>query len=185
MSSDPFPEHLDAVRLFARNGSIVASLPLRRLPRFAEHLLDQDGQVAVALHFGHDADARPLLSGKVHAEVQLRCQRCMEPLVLTLDCELSLLVVESEAELKALPDEDTALDALVMDPEQGLDVLAVIEDELLLSLPLVPMHPARDCSEVLNSFRREQEREQEETKVRNNPFAVLASLKRDDSKDTH
>ncbi|HWK53461.1 MAG TPA: YceD family protein [Hyphomicrobiales bacterium] len=179
MSSDPFPEHLDAVRLFARNGSIVASLPLGRLPRFTEHLLDSEGQVAVALHFGHDEEERQHLSGTLRVEVRLRCQRCMEPLPLALECELDLLVFDSEAELQALPDEEDALDALVVDSERGLDVLAVIEDELLLSLPLVPMHPASDCSETLNAYQRKQEESQE----RSNPFAVLASLKREN--DSH
>lgn len=180
MSSDPFPEHLDAVRLFARNGSIVASLPLARLPRLAEHLLDNTGEVAVTLHFGHDEEERQLLSGTLRTDLRLRCQRCMEPLLLPIECELALLVLDSEAELRALPDEEDALDALVMDPAQGLDVLAVIEDELLLSLPLVPMHPASDCSEAFNSY----QRKQEETRERNNPFAALASLKQRD-RDSH
>lgn len=180
MSSDPFPEHLDAVRLFARDGSIVAPLPLARLPRFTEHLLDSDGQVAVALHFGHDEEGRQLLTGTLRTEVRLKCQRCMEPMSLTLACELALLVLDSEAELQALPDEEKALDALVMDPEQGLDALAVIEDELLLSLPLVPMHPANDCSEAFNTY----QRKQGETQERSNPFAMLATLKKRDH-DAH
>ncbi|MDR0781480.1 MAG: YceD family protein [Pseudomonadales bacterium] len=174
MSSDPFPEHLDALKLFARNGSVTATLPLSKLHRFAASLLDTEGAVAVDLHFGHDEEQRPRLSGSLHTEVRVNCQRCMEALPLKLDCELALLVLESEAAVKALQGEDAALDALVMDPEQGLDVLAVIEDELLLSLPLVPLHAAADCSAVLNAYQREHA--VQESVV--HPFAVLATLKR-------
>jgi uncharacterized protein len=182
MSSDPFPEHLDTLKLFTRNGSVTATLPLSRLHRFAEHLLDTNGEVAVDLHFSHDEEQRPVLSGSLRTEVRVSCQRCMETLELELDCELALLVLESEAEVKALQSEDAELDALVMDPEQGLDVLAVIEDELLLSLPLVPMHEEADCSEALNAYQRKREVEESAAEPAQNPFAVLATLKRNDDR---
>lgn len=180
MSSDPFPEHLDALRLFARNGSITATLPLSRLQRFSEQLLDSDGDVAVSLDFGRDEQQRPLLSGSLETEVRVSCQRCMEPLVLEMQCELALLALSSEAEIKALQSDDAALDAVVMDPETGFDVLAVIEDELLLSLPLVAMHDETDCSDALNAYQRQREAEESEAEVSQNPFAVLAKLKRND-----
>lgn len=180
MSSDPFPEHLDAIRLFARSGSVTAALPISRLQRFAEPLLDSDGDVAVDLLFGHDEEQRPLLSGSLHTAVRVICQRCMEPLELEIDCELALLVLSSEAEVQALQDEDAALDAVVMDPETGLDVLAVIEDELLLSLPLVAVHEETDCSDAFNAYKRKREAEDKEAEQAQNPFALLAQLKRND-----
>ncbi|MDR2213494.1 MAG: YceD family protein [Pseudomonadales bacterium] len=179
MSPGPFPEHLDALKLFARNGSVSATLPLSKLPRFAAYLLDTEGEVAVALHFGHDEEGRPLLSGSLRTEVRVSCQRCMEPLELELDCELALLALASEAEVQALSSEEAALDALVMDPEQGLDVLAVIEDELLLSLPLVPMHMELDCSEAFNAYQR-QAQQTAASEAKQSPFAALAALKGND-----
>jgi uncharacterized protein len=69
-----------------------------------------------------------------------------------------------------------------MDPEQGLDVLAVIEDELLLSLPLVPMHEEADCSDALNAYQHKREAEESAAEPTQNPFAVLAALKRNDDR---
>jgi uncharacterized protein len=180
MSSDPFPEHLDTLKLFARNGVVSAALPLARLHRFAEHLLDTQGVVVVDLHFGHDEEQRSVLRGSLRTKVRVSCQRCMEALELDLVCELSLLVLASEAEVKALQREDAVLDTLVMDPEQGLDVLAVIEDELLLSLPLVPLHEAANCSEALNAYQRQRAVEERAAGPVQHPFAVLATLKRND-----
>jgi len=180
MSSDPYPEHLDALRLFARDGSITATLPFARLHRFAEQLLDSDGSVAVNLHFGHDEEQRPLLSGSLRTEVKISCQRCMEPLELELECDVALLALASDDEVQALHSTDTALDAVIMHADTGFDVLAVIEDELLLSLPVVAVHEESDCSAALNAFRRKQEEAERAEEVAQNPFAVLAQLKRND-----
>ena len=65
-----------------------------------------------------------------------------------------------------------------------LDLLAVIEDELLLSMPLVPMHEDADCSEVLNDLkhrtgdgRGESGGKDSGEGKRPNPFAALAALR--------
>ena len=168
MSSAPFPERIDAVKMFARMGSIAADLPLARLQRFKQQLSSEVGDVAVDLHFGRDEEGRRLLSGTLDTTVQVACQRCLRDMDLPLHCDMALLVVDSEAELQELRESQ---DGVVM-TEEGLDVVALVEDELLLSLPMIPMHEDPNCNQVLNALR-----EGDGSGARPNPFAVLAGLK--------
>jgi uncharacterized protein len=169
MSSTPFPEHLDALKLFARKGVISAALPVSRLKRFSDYLHQPDGAVAVLLEFGHDEEGRKLLSGTLQANVKVLCQRCMAPMPLAIDSSFRLLVAEEEGE--PMPD---TLEVVSM-ADGNLDVCGLIEDELILGLPLAPVHDDNACSTELNTFRsRTQDREQDH---RSNPFSVLASLK--------
>lgn len=180
MSSAPFPERIDAVKMFARMGSITADLPLDRLQRFSGQLSGDALQgpekraVAVDLHFGTDEEGRRLLSGTLDAQVPVVCQRCLQDMELELHCDLSLLVFDSEEELQKLPvGGEHSREGVVM-TEEGLDVVGLIEDELLLSLPMIPMHADPGCNRILNELK-----EGGDLETRPNPFAVLAELKKD------
>jgi uncharacterized protein len=186
MSNDPFPEHTDAAKLFANNGAVNAGLSFQRLPRLLANLADAGqgvgGEAQVQLSFGHDDEGRRRLRGSLHANVTQLCQRCLQPLQQVLHCDLDLLVLDSEAELNELPDADALYTDVIVDEAGDLDVLALIEDELLLSLPLVPMHDDADCSPMLNELRQlasVAEEGQSNAGKRPNPFAVLATLKQD------
>lgn len=179
MSKDPFPERAETSKLFARNGSINAVLPLRQLTRLSAGIVDSDAAAAVevALQFGHDEEGRRRLRGQLQTRVVQLCQRCLQPMDQDLHSELDLLVLDSEAELDALPDaEAQALDVLI-DEDDALDLLALIEDELLLSLPLAPLHEDADCSALLNELRQKSDQVDRQVSQQANPFAVLASLK--------
>jgi uncharacterized protein len=172
MPPDPFPEQPDASRLFARNGVIDAVLSFTRLPRFAACLADPEGQVSVYLDFGHDEESRRRLQGTLNGTVKLACQRCLQPMPLQLDCRLDLLVLDSEAALEELGETDAIDKDAVVDATGELDLLAVLEDELILSLPMVPLHEDTSCNQGLNSLVQETGRA-----ASSNPFAVLAALK--------
>lgn len=173
MSSDPFPERIDAVKLFARKGSINAVLPLARLQRFTDYLSGSAGHVAVELLFGADEEGRRQLSGTLDTRVQVACQRCLHDLEVNLHCPLSMLVFDTEDEVQDLP---KSRDAVTM-PETGLDVLALIEDELILSLPMVPMHADVACNQTLNALKQGADPVASLAETRPNPFAALAALK--------
>lgn len=104
--------------------------------------------------------------------VWLQCQRCLQPMREPLEVERSFRFVRSEAEAEA---EDLDSDEDVLALPRALDLQALIEDELILSLPLVPRHEV--CPEPLPLPRDEP---LEEAPVAN-PFAKLAVLKRDRS----
>lgn len=179
MLSTPFPERIDAVKMFAREGSITAELPLARLQRLTGQLASDQGTVAVDLRFGRDEEGRRVLSGTLDTTVKAACQRCLQEMDLDLHSTLTLFVVDKEEDLQQLRDDQ---DGVVMPEDGNLDVLALIEDELLLSLPMIPMHDDTACNQVLNALKEAGPNGEAVAESRPNPFAVLAGLKADSAK---
>jgi len=178
MSLGPFPERIDTLKLFARNGILAAALPLKKLPRLTDSLHDDSGTVDVNLLFATDEHKKRILSGTLDTNVKVLCQRCLQEMQLELHCTLNLNVCNSEEELQELPDTE---DGIVME-EDGLNILDVIEDELILSLPLVPAHADVNCNLFLNALTQAETDVQGKDKNsalndKPNPFAVLATLK--------
>ena len=104
------------------------------------------------------------------AEVQLTCQRCLRPVHEHLQLERSILFVRSEDEAESL-DPDSEDDVLAL--PRHLNAKELIEDELLLALPLVPRHDV--CPKPLTAPTQELEEPLEE---KPNPFAALQALKK-------
>lgn len=99
------------------------------------------------------------------------CQRCLEPVGISLDGERTLALLTNETHV-ALLDEDT--DYLLIEElskDNKLYLLDILEDELLVDLPMSAKHD--DC-EMNFSQNAEEDSEVEE---KPNPFAVLAGLK--------
>ena len=108
----------------------------------------------------------------VQAEVNLpmQCQRCLGPVLQTVVAKRAFRFVADEA-TAALLDDESEEDVLVI--SRDFDALALIEDELILSLPLVPLHAA--CPETVPMAAVDPEFEA--AAERPNPFGVLAGLK--------
>ncbi len=206
MLSVQFPERVDAAKLFARFGRIDAAITLTRFTRLVPYLAGSEGEVQVNLQFGLDAEGRKLLTGSIAASLELVCQRCLKGMQQSVVSELSVLVFANQAELEqqmsAQAQESLEQDVLLLDeiqsseaastkspdktPEksdQELDVIAVVEDELILSLPLAPMHEDIDCSKVWTQIRDQEPQEDGQglDSVGNSPFAMLAKLKKDNT----
>lgn len=105
---------------------------------------------------------------QAQAEVEMTCQRCLTPAVLPLVVDRDILFVADEA---TAADLDDTLDDDVLVLAKDFDALALIEDELIMALPLVPRHEV--CPEGLPA----QSVGEEELPQRENPFAALAALK--------
>lgn len=172
MSTDRFPERIDPKKIFARQGSIVSAVPLCRFARLEDYLSNSQGEVAVSLQFGHDASGRRQIRGVLRTQVHLQCQRCLEDLVLDLDVALDVLVLASDAAARALPGE---LEAVVVEDGEELALLTLVEDELILNLPIVPLHDEPDCNPALEQLQQASAEEERQ----DNPFAKLRALKLD------
>jgi uncharacterized protein len=164
------PQQID-VRRFAESGRhLEGEVLLEDCPRLNQITSACENPVAVVLDFEKQPGSRLVIHGNVHGQVILECQRCLEPATIDLDCEVSIGVVGSEAEAELLPDE---LDPVIVEDE--LNLIELIEDELLLALPIVPVHEHCDLPQAVMSG----EKHNAEPPKRENPFAVLASLKKD------
>ena len=101
------------------------------------------------------------------------CQRCLELVTLPIHSECSYAVVKEGANTQSLP---KGYDVLELG-EDPLDLHALIEEELLLALPIVPAHHPEECQQPAGLDDEPEPSEDEVT--RSNPFSVLAQLKRD------
>lgn len=136
---------LDSMR-FARAGeSLSGEALLADFDRLSGSLVSDVGSVKYRLRGGAES-GRPVLRLEVEACVMLRCQYCLEPYRHDLRIEQIMPLARDEAELARWEQDDPMLDALVADPE--LDVLTLVEDEILLSLPVAPRHPGDACGRV-------------------------------------
>ena len=129
-----------------------------------------DDSASIDLHFGSKRGAKAYLQGTVRVQVELECQRCLGPMNYALEARVNLAFVRSESEQEGLPEE---LEPLLVEGE-SLDLMALIEDELILALPLVPMHP-----ELCLQWQDKEATAEAAGAERENPFSVLAQLKQD------
>lgn len=108
---------------------------------------------------------------RARAVLRLDCQRCLQPVETVVEFDRPLRFVAGEEEASAL-DADSDEDVLVL--SRSLDLRELVEDELLLALPLVPRHAA--CPAPLAAALEPEE--DEAAPARPNPFSALAALKK-------
>jgi uncharacterized protein len=107
-----------------------------------------------------------------HLDLPVGCQRCLGPVAVPLDVDRWFRFVTDEATAEA-EDDDCEEDVLALEPRP--DLLSLIEDELLMEIPLVPMHET--CPESLPGAS-PADRDVASGETRPNPFASLAQLKK-------
>lgn len=160
------PPVIDALDFARDAGARHGKIPISALERLQDYLTDNLGSLQYAIAGALDEEGRPVLRIKIHGVINLRCQRCLETLVHVLDINTSLLLARDEDELLRL-DEDEAVDCVLA--RHDLSVLALIEDEVILSLPLSPRHTEEECAIAGSRDDNAEER---------TPFAALAALKK-------
>jgi uncharacterized protein len=152
---------------FAREGGLLqGELPVASLARLLDALADSTGGIAYRLQGQMGPRSEPRLVLEVDGALIVRCQRCLEGIGHPVRIRSLLELVEDEAEPTQEEIEDDAKDFLVARKE--FDVEALVEDEIILALPVAPRH--EDCV-LPDAGGRPEEVE------RVSPFSALASLK--------
>ena len=154
----------------ARNGRVIeGTLPVSELPRLASSVAQPTGTLGYRIVGRLDDHGRAGALLRLTGDLALVCQRCGAPLPFHLEREAAFRFVASEEELNALPlDDDEEAEAIV--GGHSTDLAAWLEDEAILSLPLVPRHD--DCQPIATEAR-----EESVAPARPNPFAALAQIK--------
>jgi len=129
------PVELDPLYLAERGRVLEGSLPVSAFKRLGHWLHSDGGAIEAELRFERDEGGRQTLRGSMQGQVELVCQRCLSPFLLPIEREFQLVLVESMAAADLLPDE---LEPLVVDARRGMHTVDLLEDELILALPLVP-----------------------------------------------
>jgi uncharacterized protein len=129
----------DALRLAASRGSIEGTLDACSLPRLADLMLDEvdTAPIAFRIEGGTDAERRGALTVAIDGVLPLTCQRCLGRLDWPVAQRTELLLARDAAELARL---DAETEAEVILADAPLEPAALVEDELLLTVPYAPRH---------------------------------------------
>jgi len=198
LMSEALPASIDPWQAVARRATFAGTIPLAVFPRLrgllVEEALYEAPSAEFALAFERDSAKRPVVMGSVQAMLPLECQRCLGVLEHRVAAEIRLLLTAGEG--IAEPPEPYEALPVVADRVAPLDL---IEDELLLALPRIPMHPfgacrageglvtasAAESDSPRDKLGPESGKEITTETGRRNPFAVLAGWKPNSHTDTH
>jgi len=162
------PDRLDLIATAEAGRDLRGSVAVARLERVLPVLTSDQGELQVELNLGKDLDGTHFLSGTIQGEIVLCCQRCMEDMNLQLDLGFRLGLLRDEHAVDGLAD---CYEPLVVTAEPAY-IADIVADEVLLALPIVPLHEDSDeCHARIKAYK------PPPGEQRDNPFAVLAELK--------
>ncbi len=188
MSTD-LPAQIDPWQAVTRELTYAGSFALAALPRVADVLAKdaRNGDVSdgvlpdgaapatYELTFRRDEVGRPVVFGRVQGALPLECQRCLGVVMHQVDAQVHLMLTRGDTEVD------------VPEPYEPLPVVAdrmnladLVEDELLLALPQIAMHPPETCHPEVQAWGpagAESAEAAEGVVKRPNPFAALAGWK--------
>lgn len=170
------PRKLSVLNFAKSQASLEGAAPLAQLERL--HEFQQGDAEADQVHYQASAEMRSLGGGKplpwlrltASSRLTLVCQRCLSPVEEEVGFEREFRFVESEEQAQ-LEDEDAEEDVLSLTPD--FDLLALVEDELLMALPASPKHEV--CPQPVKL--RVADSDFQESADKPNAFAALAALK--------
>ncbi len=153
--------------------SFEGTLAIVGLQRLCEVLASTDGEVSFGLDFGRDSIGTSYVDVRASAPLPLTCQRSLEPFVLPVTVQTRLGLIRQEHDEAGLPPE---CEPLLVAEDGRLCLADVIEDELLLALPLVPVNPNSSLPDEVTGHHPGEDSTGNERSE--NPFAVLRKLKK-------
>ena len=167
------PEVLDAWRMVAARRGFEGTLPLSQMSRLRDLLCEDGakqttGEVRFALEFDRDGLQVPYVELRIDAALPLECQRSLQRYLEPVHVVQRLGLIRDEADEAGLPED---YEPLLLSEDGLLRPAELIEDELILAVPVVPLMPGTE----------EMERDwpvQEEEQQQANPFSALAGLKK-------
>ena len=174
------------MQAFAREGvALIETTPLQNMERLVQEAqtiepdLMLNWEARAELRPGSGAEDDVWLHLLATTSVPLTCQRCMGTVATPLEVDQWYRFVASE-EIAMAEDDESEEDLLVMEPQFNL--LAVLEDELLMALPLVPMHDECPVAPVMqageDALLGSSGEDEAPSGEKPHPFAVLAQLKK-------
>ncbi|MGE0486560.1 MAG: DUF177 domain-containing protein [Gammaproteobacteria bacterium] len=155
---------MDYRRLLADGGWLSGEIAASDLARVGGNFR-LTAPVSAELRLRRDDRGRVVVEGTYTAGLEARCQRCLEWMRLELRGQLDLVLGDPDIGPPTLDDED-----LVLVSDGKLAVWDLIEDELLLGSPMIPLHPERDCAG------REAGKALADGDARHKPFAALGAM---------
>lgn len=172
MQKVKLPLRVDPVRSAQKCLDYQGVYPFAQMRRVAESVISMDSDVECSVSCAIDHQRLAVLQGSAKVAVTLLCQRCEKPFSHLITTNYCFSPVISEEQANLLPE---AYEPVNVDEMGEIDLLALVEDEIILALPVFPVHKPEHCGmseidRVFGQLPNEAEKP--------NPFTVLASLKR-------
>lgn len=176
------PRRLDVAAFCDQAATLQGQWPLAEFDR----LLDgtEEAGATAPIEWQADGSTQQRVGAKpehrlrltVRATVWRQCQRCLTPMALAVDVQRQFRFAATEDEAARLDEDSDEEDVLVL--SRSFDLHDLVEDELLLALPIVPMHEACPVPVALSVPADEDEAASEAAASPSHPFAALAALKK-------
>lgn len=168
MSRD-FPDWIDPDKAAAAGREFSGTVPLSRLARLEGMIADPaDAEIGFELVFGHDDQRQVRVEVAVSGAVPLRCQRTLKVFEHPIESRSVVGIVPDDRTAQSLPEDYEPL----LCADNKVEVVRLIEEEMLLALPLVPIDP--DSSRI---------GEEAPEKDTYRPFAGLDQMRKKRDKD--
>lgn len=177
MSSPHHASRLNIPAFAAEGEPLVSTTLLQNMERLAHESIGLEADFPISwqargeLRPGAGAEADVWLHLTASASIPLTCQRCMTAVDSPIKVDQWYRFVATE-EIAMAEDDESEEDLLVMEPQ--FDLLAVLEDELIMALPVVPMHELCPVAPLMQTG----ELHDAAIVQKPNPFAVLGQLKK-------
>jgi uncharacterized protein len=166
--SPALPDRVEIARQVQARRIYEGELPLASMRRLSGSLAAKEGVARYTVEFGKDGFGISFIALRVEADLPLTCQRTLDDFAYPVRIDQRMGVIALESEESGLPEGYEPLLA----PEGEISIADVIEDELILALPVVPLKPGEPLE--WNDPLADDEVEEPEP----NPFAVLGKLKK-------
>lgn len=155
---------LDSIEFARQSRKLTGVIAISALARLHDQIVDRDGEFSVSLRGECDDGKRTWLILDVEGRLILQCQRCLAGVGFAVNLTSRLELI---ADGQPWPDDELNeddWDAIAADP--ALDIASLVEDEVILALPLAPVH--EDCVPPVADGNR----------LESSPFAALNVLKK-------
>lgn len=156
---------IDALKLAREGGRLEGEVPLTDMPRLQDVVASASGAIRYRVQGAIDTKRRPVIDVSVEGRIALVCQRCLDQIAYPLQRTSRFVLVSEEGELPDVAEEDP--DTETMPTDALADIEDVVEQEVLLGLPIAPMHAEGACGSE----------HRKTSKDRPSPFAILETLK--------
>lgn len=167
------PVTVDPVKSSGKQLSYDGVVPAGSLVRLQELLLEPCADVDVQLQFDVDEQNIKYIEGKAEVATVVACERCNEAMSIVLQTEFKYAPVTKRQKADELPSD---YEAVELDELGEVNLHRMVEDELILAMPVVVKHDDKDCS--IDSNAMSWGKIDDSPEPSENPFAVLQKLKR-------
>jgi uncharacterized protein len=158
------PQYLAPIRLAERGEEIAGEIAVCQMLRLRKSLHDGSGSVRVSVYCVPGESGTIRIRGSLDTTLKLECQRCLGvfdlPLHVNIDAGAAMETADSPA---------AEADVIMQGEDRLVHLAALVEDELILALPLAPLHAPGQCPVT--------EYAQGSRPQRDSPFAALEQLK--------